>query len=221
MKLTFFAESGYEVDLAEIDDKELAADLQFYLNRAGYPLTVDGIIGEKTLFAWARFKKDNYLGEPNKIGSSSVKLLLKLPEVKKGYFLPTDGIGWVSSPFGARGNGFHKGIDIACNKGTPIYAVADGIVSTAIDGCKEGNWKCGGGYGNVVYIEHQRIAFSQTRYAHLHRLAAGISTGNPIKAGQIIGYCGNTGHSFGDHLHFEIRVSGVAKNPLSFINPIV
>jgi murein DD-endopeptidase MepM/ murein hydrolase activator NlpD len=100
-----------------------------------------------------------------------------------------------------------KGSDFV--EGTPIYAVADEIISTAIAGCKEGDFGCGGGYGNVVYIEHQKLLFGQTRYAHLSRLAAGISTGNPVSAGQVIGYCGNTGHSFGDRLHFETRVKEI------------
>lgn len=221
MKLSFFAESGFEVDIDQIDDKELAADFQFHLNRVGYPLAIDGIIGSRTIAAWAKFKKDNYLSDPDKIGTSSAKLLLRLPEVKKGYFLPTGGIGWVSSPYGPRSGGTHKGVDVACNEGTHIYAVADGIISAAIAGCEIGNWKCGGGYGNVVYIDHQRLPFTQTRYAHLSRLASGIEICITVNKGQLIGFCGNTGHSFGPHLHFETRVSGTAKNPLTFINPIV
>jgi murein DD-endopeptidase MepM/ murein hydrolase activator NlpD len=221
MNLQTFIVANIEIELDQIEDVELIRDIQFHLNRAGYPLSIDGIVGEKTLSAWARFKKDNYLAEPEKIGFSSAQILLKALEVKKGYFMPTAGVGWISSPFGSRSSGFHRGIDIAANEGTPIHAVEAGIVSAAISGCRVGNWKCGGGYGNCVYIDHKRLPFTQTRYAHLTRLAAGIEVGREVLKGAVIGYCGNTGHSFGNHLHFETRVNGTAKNPLNFINPIV
>lgn len=221
MKLTKFAQTDSTVELDKIKDSELIKDLQFYLNRIGYFLDVDGVIGSKTMEAWARFKKDNYLSDPDKIGSTSARLLLNEPEIQKGYFLPTNGNGWISSPFGQRRMGFHRGLDIACSEGTPIYAVAQGTISHAVSGCSVGNFKCGAGYGNVVYIDHQLLPFSQTRYAHLSRLAAGLEIGLVVNKGKLLGYCGNTGHSFGSHLHFETRVNGEAKNPLNFINPIV
>ncbi|MGL5805392.1 MAG: M23 family metallopeptidase [Xenococcaceae cyanobacterium] len=221
MKLSLFVETESTLELEDIIDKELVKDIQFHLDRAGYSLTIDGIVGDRTLTAWAKFKKDHYLNDPDKIGSASARLLLNAPQILKGYFKPTDGIGWVSSPYGQRSMGFHKGIDIACNEGTPIHAVADGVVSAAIAGCRVGNFKCGGGYGNVVYVDHNRLPFDQTCYAHLSRLAAGIEIGRVVNKGNILGYCGNTGHSFGNHLHFETRVKGTAKNPIHFINPIV
>jgi murein DD-endopeptidase MepM/ murein hydrolase activator NlpD len=221
MNLDVFVEQTMTLDVDEIEDIELVKDIQRHLNRIGYSLTVDGVSGAKTCEAWARFKKSRYLSDPDKIGSESAKLLLLAPTIAKRYFLPTEGIGWISSPYGPRSLGFHKGVDIACNEGTAIYAVAEGIITTAISGCEVGNYRCGGGYGNVIYIEHQGLPFSQTRYAHLARLAAGIRIGNSVKKGALIGYCGNTGHSFGPHLHFETRVAGYAKNPIDFINPLI
>jgi murein DD-endopeptidase MepM/ murein hydrolase activator NlpD len=223
MSLKAFIESNLTVDLDDDKnlDPKLIRDVQYHLDRLGYPLATDGIIGTKTLAAFARFKKDNYLGEPDKLGGSSAKILLEKSTVPKGFFMPTKGIGWISSPFGRRSRGFHKGIDIAANEGVAVYAVDAGIVTAAITGCLVGSWKCGGGYGNVVYLKHNRAEFDETRYAHLARLAAGISIGDKIAKGQLIGYVGNTGHSFGNHLHFETRKNGNAFNPQSVINPIV
>jgi murein DD-endopeptidase MepM/ murein hydrolase activator NlpD len=221
MDLRQFIDEKLELDLARIEDKDLARDIQSNLKRIGYPLAIDGDIGPATEKAWAHFKKQFYLDRPEQIGASSARFLLDAPSVTTPFVSPTKGIGWVSSSFGPRSGGFHKGADVACNEGTPIVAVAAGVISHLTDGCRVGNFRCGGGYGNCVYIDHKGLAFSQTRYAHLSRLAAGLRIGDRISAGQTIGYCGNTGHSFGPHLHFETRVNGEAKNPINFINPLV
>ncbi|MGL5878208.1 MAG: M23 family metallopeptidase [Xenococcaceae cyanobacterium] len=221
MNLLAFYTSGLQLELDTIDDKELIGDIQFHLNRIGYPLKVDGVVGPKTEAAFARFKKDHYLGDATKIGPASAKLLLENPDNASELFRPTDGIGWVSSPFGPRSLGYHKGIDIAANEGTMVYAVAAGRITGAVSGCFVGNFRCGGGYGNCVYIDHVGLPFTQTRYAHLTRLAQGMKVGVDVKKGQLIGYVGNTGHSFGNHLHFETRVNGKARNPIEFINPVV
>lgn len=219
MKLT---ELKGTFELEELTNLDLIKDLQSQLNRIGYNLTVDGIVGKETLFTWAKFKKDFYLDRPHEIGDGSIKILLNAPSIERGkFFLPTNRVGWLSSPFGRRARGWHKGIDIAANEGTPVYAVADGIVTAIVTGCIVGNYRCGGGYGNVVYLAHKLSQFDETRYAHLSRIAAGIENGRQVKKGDLIGYVGNTGHSFGNHLHFEIRKKGNAFNPITIINPIV
>ena len=219
MKLT---ELKGTFELEELTNLDLIKDLQSQLNRIGYNLTVDGIVGKETLFTWAKFKKDFYLDRPDEIGDGSIKILLAAPSIERGkFFLPTRSVGWLSSPFGRRARGWHKGIDIAANEGTPVYAVADGIVTATVTGCIVGNYRCGGGYGNVVYLAHKLNQFDETRYAHLSRIAAGIENGRQIKKGDVIGYVGNTGHSFGNHLHFETRKKGNAFNPITIINPIV
>ncbi|MBM7541542.1 murein hydrolase activator EnvC family protein [Amphibacillus cookii] len=104
--------------------------------------------------------------------------------------------GRLSSGHGWRdfnGGGFHNGIDIANEEGTPIYAAASGRVTRSAYSQS---------YGNVIYIYHPDINMS-TVYAHLHTL--GVSLGQTVSQGQQIGTMGNTGRSFGDHLHFEVH----------------
>lgn len=99
----------------------------------------------------------------------------------------------------------HKGVDFAAPLGTPVYATGDGVVRSAV--------KRRSGYGNVVTLLHARGVV--TRYAHLSRFAQGISPGDRVSQGQIIGYVGSTGYSTGPHLHYEVLRRGVAVNPLS------
>lgn len=98
----------------------------------------------------------------------------------------------------------HKGIDLAAPTGTPIYATADGKVSRA-DRSRT--------YGLVVYLEHG--ADLQTRYAHMSRML--VADGQAVKKGDVIGYVGSTGRSTGPHLHYEVRVDGVAVNPIPYM----
>lgn len=114
--------------------------------------------------------------------------------------------GTVSSRFGVRGGATHKGLDIAAPKGTSIYAAASGTVITSAYG-----WN--GGYGNYVVINHGNGI--NTAYGHCSSLVAKV--GQTVNAGDLIAYVGNTGDSYGNHLHFEIRVNGVAQNPQNYL----
>jgi murein DD-endopeptidase MepM/ murein hydrolase activator NlpD len=98
----------------------------------------------------------------------------------------------------------HEGIDIAAPAGTPIRAAAAGTVIYA-------GWL--GGYGNLIVLDHG--SGLSTAYAHQSALAAG--QGQQVAQGQVIGYVGDTGHSFGPHLHFEVRVNGVPVDPLGYL----
>jgi murein DD-endopeptidase MepM/ murein hydrolase activator NlpD len=102
----------------------------------------------------------------------------------------------------------HHGIDYAASTGTPVMAVGDAVVRRA-------GWS--GGYGNLVELGHSR-GYS-TRYAHLHRFAAGIRPGVRVKQGDIIGYVGSTGMSTAPHLHYEFHVDGkpVDPNTIKFV----
>ena len=101
----------------------------------------------------------------------------------------------VTSPFGKRnlaGMIFHNGVDFRASTGTPCYAIADGIVRIS-------QWNPTG-YGHFILIQHDGFC---TLYAHFDR--AGLRAGTVVKEGDIVGFAGNTGISFGSHLHFEIR----------------
>jgi murein DD-endopeptidase MepM/ murein hydrolase activator NlpD len=118
--------------------------------------------------------------------------------------------GWISSDFGDRNSpltgkqGFHTGIDIANDMGSPIRATADGEVSFA-------GWE--GGYGKLVVINHGNGY--ATYYGHLSEIKAAI--GKQIKRGDVVGLMGATGNTTGPHLHYEVRVFGAAVNPAKFL----
>ena len=117
--------------------------------------------------------------------------------------------GWMSSRFGYRESPFtgrrefHRGLDIATHAGSPIISPADGIVT--FSGSK-------GLMGNMVAIEH---GFGMvTRYGHTQKLLK--KKGERVKRGETIALVGNTGRSTGPHLHYEVRLNGVAVNPMNY-----
>jgi murein DD-endopeptidase MepM/ murein hydrolase activator NlpD len=97
---------------------------------------------------------------------------------------------------------FHSGIDIAAPWGSPIIAADTGIIYFYPGSI---------GYGNMIYMIHGN-GYS-TVYGHLDHYAAGLSSGQIVARGDLIGYEGSTGWSTGAHLHFEIRVNDVYQNP--------
>lgn len=123
--------------------------------------------------------------------------------------MPLEGAA-LTSGFGMRthpvlgGRRAHSGIDLAAPTGTPVYATADGVISRA-------DWYSS--YGLYISVEHG--ASMQTRYAHLSRLA--VAAGDTVKKGDLIGYVGSTGRSTGPHLHYEVRVDGLAVNPIPYM----
>ena len=98
----------------------------------------------------------------------------------------------------------HRGVDYAAASGTPVKAAGDGKISFA--GKQNG-------YGNVVIIDHGRGY--QTLYAHLRGFARGTKRGARVKQGKVIAYVGQTGWATGPHLHYEFRINGVHKNPVT------
>ncbi|HVM14572.1 MAG TPA: peptidoglycan DD-metalloendopeptidase family protein [Egibacteraceae bacterium] len=125
----------------------------------------------------------------------------------KDLLWPTDGA--LTSGFGYRTHPIfktrrmHAGIDIPAPTGQPIFAAADGVVSSA--GVR-------GGYGNVVVIDHGEGL--STVYAHQSRMT--VSTGEDVDAGDVIGHVGSTGWSTGPHLHFEVRLGGTPVDPMEW-----
>lgn len=110
----------------------------------------------------------------------------------------------VSSAFGSRGGGRHTGVDLRNPKGTPIYAVDDGVVTASA---------YRGSYGNIVQISHGNGI--ETWYAHCDTLL--VSKGAVVKKGQQIATVGITGRATGYHLHFEVRKNGTPQNPMNYL----
>ncbi|WP_379922942.1 M23 family metallopeptidase [Erythrobacter sp. R86502] len=123
--------------------------------------------------------------------------------------MPLEGAA-LTSGFGMRthpvlgGRRAHSGIDLAAPTGTPVYATADGVIGRA-------DWFSS--YGLFISINHG--ASMETRFAHLSRLA--VAAGDYVKKGDLIGYVGSTGRSTGPHLHYEVRVDGLAVNPIPYM----
>ena len=120
-----------------------------------------------------------------------------------GFICPlSSGSYKVSAYYGDGRN--HQGVDLAANKGTPIFAVAEGTVTFA-------GWD--GDYGYSVVIQHN--SGIKTRYAHANALC--VSVGATVSQGDMIATVGNTGRSTGNHLHFEVIVNGTRVNPGPYI----
>ena len=122
-----------------------------------------------------------------------------------GFIWPVEGT--FTSPFGERWGSMHEGVDIAAPEGTPIRAAADGTVILMQSEYESG------GYGNYTCIDHG--GGLSTCYAHQSGFAT--SSGASVSQGDLIGYVGNTGHSFGAHLHFEVRINGEAVDPMGYL----
>jgi murein DD-endopeptidase MepM/ murein hydrolase activator NlpD len=118
-----------------------------------------------------------------------------------GFIWPVNGS--VTSGFGMRWGRMHEGVDISAPSGTPIRAAKSGTIVLA---------SASGGYGNYTCIDHG--GGLSTCYAHQSSFAR---TSGSIGQGSILGYVGCTGHCFGDHLHFEVRINGQAVDPLGYL----
>ncbi|WP_100714544.1 M23 family metallopeptidase [Leptospira perolatii] len=112
----------------------------------------------------------------------------------------------VTSRLGRRWNALHAGVDIACPTGSIVIAAADGVV---LDSKREG------GYGLRVLIQHPQINSIQTLYAHNSLLF--VKQGDKVKKGQVLALSGNTGHTTGPHVHFEVRYQNVVLNPEHYL----
>jgi murein DD-endopeptidase MepM/ murein hydrolase activator NlpD len=159
---------------------------------------------------------EQYEGKAEELLKVSAQLAARINAAQSGPSYSSTGDGTVSasgmiwpvggpvvSGFGWRWGRMHEGLDIAVGYGTPIQAAASGNVIYA-------GWM--GGYGNLIIIDHGNGV--ATAYAHQSSFVVG---GGPVSQGQTIGYVGCTGHCFGPHLHFEVRVSGSAVDPLGYL----
>ena len=145
-------------------------------------------------------KPNNIVGWYDRDGKSAVRTLMRTP---------INGAR-LSSKYGMRRhpitgyNAMHRGVDFGAPKGTPILAAGSGVVQKA-------GWF--GNYGRYIRIRH--TGRYSTAYAHMTRLADGITAGARVSQGQVIGFVGSTGRSTGPHLHFEVLVNNKQVNPLT------
>jgi murein DD-endopeptidase MepM/ murein hydrolase activator NlpD len=116
----------------------------------------------------------------------------------------TSVFGYRSDPFSSENAEFHPGIDFKGNRGDEAKCTANGKVVFA-------GWY--GGYGNCVRVAHANSY--ETLYGHLSRIS--VKVGEEITVGQKVGEIGSTGHSTGNHLHYEVRLNGKAINPVNFL----
>lgn len=137
--------------------------------------------------------------------STMAPIDIELVSSGKNFVFPTPQRAIVTSHFGPRRRRFHYGLDLAMPTGEPIYAAFDGVVRFS---------KYNSSYGHLVVIRHDNGL--ETYYAHLSKRH--VMPGMRVKAGELIGLCGNTGRSRGSHLHFEIRYKGNAMNPENVID---
>ena len=153
-----------------------------------------------------------YLHEVEGLQAASAALAAKI-RASSSYSAPShvssSGLIWpvngpITSPFGMRWGRMHEGVDIGVPYGTPIHAAAAGTVVYC-------GWMSG--YGNLVAIDHG--GGLSTAYGHQSSVAVGC--GQSVSQGQVIGYVGCTGHCFGPHLHFEVRVNGAPVDPLGYL----
>ena len=110
----------------------------------------------------------------------------------------------IGSPFGRRGGTHHDGVDIMAARMAPIVAAQTGIVTSAA-------WESG--YGNTVNIDHGKGM--STKYAHQTKFV--VHAGQHVTQGQLIGYVGSTGRVSAPHLHYEVHVDGVPRNPMTWL----
>ena len=197
---------GAHTDAARAARDRLAADRDRLV-------TVESI--KQSALADTRETRAEYVGEVESLAAESAALAARIRAAQTGagstgtgqpsaagFVWPCEGV--VVSGFGVRWGRMHEGIDIACAYGAPVHAAAAGTVIYA-------GWMQG--YGNLVVLDHGNGI--STAYAHASAIL--VSVGQSVGQGEEVSLVGATGHATGPHLHFEVRVNGVAVDPLSYL----
>ena len=206
--MRFVAIYGWDIDFAldirKGDNFKVVYEEQYKDNKkvGEGPILVSEFSNRGKTYRAVRYTaSDGHTGYYNENGYSMRKAFLRTP-LKFNY---------ISSRFSLRRMHpilnrirAHKGVDYAAPIGTPVKATGDGIVVMA---------GRNGGFGNMIELRHGGVY--STVYAHLSRFARGLKRGQHVNQGDVIGYVGMTGLATGPHLHYEFRVHGVHKNPLT------
>jgi murein DD-endopeptidase MepM/ murein hydrolase activator NlpD len=190
--------------------------MQLVGTRVGYTRTKDG---KATALSNVRSDRKQLEEHVDSLEAASSKIAAQLGQLQGQYAgdLPirrgSGSMIWpangpITGVFGEQRPGHvHQGLDIAAGMGAPIHAAEAGRV-VLIQGIGQS-----GGYGNYTCIQH--TATMSTCYAHQSRVDTHV--GATVSQGQVIGAVGNTGHSFGAHLHFEVRINGSPVNPMGYL----
>ena len=170
---------------------------------------------KQSALASTRETREDYLHEVEGLAAESASLAAQIKAAQEGagstgngqpsaagLIWPCDGV--VVSGFGMRWGRMHEGIDINCPYGAPNRAAAAGTVIYS-------GWL--GGYGNLVVVDHGNGL--STAYAHASAIL--VSVGQTVSQGETVSLVGATGHVTGPHLHFEVRINGVAVDPLLYL----
>jgi murein DD-endopeptidase MepM/ murein hydrolase activator NlpD/muramidase (phage lysozyme) len=205
--LTIDPDSVFRVEgfSEEIDRVWVIESITHALNKSGY--TSSG-----TLYSPMRNK---YPQPDPKVAQGSIQSSAQL---NPGQLIkPSAGV--LTSAFRTPQRPRHNGVDLAGARGDNIWAAKDGVVTDVENSCPSDGFRgssCGGGYGNLVYIDHGDGL--ETRYAHMLNGSVTVNIGDEVKQGQVIGLEGNSGSSSGVHLHWEVRQNGNPINPASVVN---
>lgn len=184
----------YEQQIDQISGEKISTTLHYA-----------GLMLSGSQLGYYRYDHDNSrVGWYDRNGASAARTLIRTPI--SGARLSSS-YGMRKHPISGY-NRMHKGVDFAAATGTPIIAAGSGVVTRA-------GWF--GSYGRYIRIRHNSTY--DTAYAHMSRLARGITPGRRVEQGQVIGYVGSSGRSTGPHLHYEILVNNRKVNPLTVSLP--
>jgi murein DD-endopeptidase MepM/ murein hydrolase activator NlpD len=171
---------------------------------------------KRSALAGVREDKEAAIGHMRDLQAQSAALAARIRSAQSSFVVPAPtgaasaaGFVWpvhgvLTSGFGWRWGRMHEGVDIAVANGTPVVAAKAGVVIVA-------GWM--GGYGNLVVVDHGGGV--ATAYGHNTSVTVGV--GQQVAQGQLIAYSGNTGHSTGPHVHFEVRINGGAVDPMGYL----
>ncbi|MBU1588893.1 MAG: M23 family metallopeptidase [Actinobacteria bacterium] len=174
-------------------------------------------VGSQSLKVSADAKDDAPVRDIPEAISYAQALALKYAGVDYSYAVTTGAVRWpfpyavpITDGFGPRDGGFHKGVDFVPGAGTPIYAIADGVATTATFD--------NSGYGQHVVLQHNLGGVDvESLYGHMIEGSSPIVVGQQVKVGDFLGLVGDTGIAYGAHLHFEIHIDKVPVDPFAWL----